>query len=173
VPVTQQSVPVDSLLNTYRGGPHPERWVSQGDCFSLTVDRVVTLKEFVVAFYTSPVFRVERLILLILAGAPATDSDVRSVADGSGTLFAIWRVGERTTTQLLMCDRFEKTRSWFQVVPMESGATELRFGSAVAVSRNRATGAMSMRWRFRWLMGFHVLYSRILLNAAWRKLLKN
>ena len=41
------------------------------------------------------------------------------MADGSGTLFAIWRVGERTTTQLLMCDRFEKTRSWFQVAPMD------------------------------------------------------
>jgi hypothetical protein len=170
--IRQQLVPVESLLNTYRGGPHPERWVGQGDCFAVTVDRVVTLREFVVAFYTSPVFRLERLVLRILAGAPSTDSDVQSVADGSGMLFAIWRVGERTATQLLMCDRYEKTRSWFRVAPTDGGQTVLQFGSAVAASRNRRTATVSMgRW-FRWLMGFHVLYSRILLSAARNRLTK-
>jgi hypothetical protein len=167
--IEQEAVPSDSLLKTYRGGARPEHWGLQGDCFAVVVDAPITLSDFVFAFYTSPVFRVERGILRLLAGAPSTDAGARGVAEGSATTFAIWRVGERTATQLLMCDRFEKTRSWFQVAPMEGGGTLLRFGSAVAGSRNRETGALLMgRW-FRWLIGFHVLYSRILLGAACRR----
>ncbi len=172
MPITQQPVPEDSLLKTYRGGSRPERWVGQGDCFAVAVAQPVSLGDFVFAFYTSPVFRIERAILRILAGAPSTDAEARGVADGSGSSFAIWRVGQRTTTQLLMCDRFEKTRSWFQVAPMEGGGTLLRFGSAVASSRNRETGALSVGRGFRWLMGFHVLYSRVLLGAARRRVTK-
>ena len=172
MPITQQPVPEDSLLKTYRGGSRPEPWVGQGDCFAMAVAQPVSLGDFVFAFYTSPVFRIERAILRILAGAPSTDAEARGVADGSGSSFAIWRVGQRTTTQLLMCDRFEKTRSWFQVAPMEGGGTLLRFGSAVASSRNRETGALSVGRGFRWLMGFHVLYSRVLLGAARRRVTK-
>lgn len=173
MPIQQQAVPSDSLLKTYQGGARPEHWGLQADCFAVVVDAPVTLNDFIVAFYTSPVFRLERLILRTLAGAPSSDSDVQSVADGSGTSFAVWRVGERTATQLLMCDRYEKTRSWFQVVPMECGdATVLRFGSAISSSRNRETKILSTgRW-FRWLMGFHVLYSRVLLSAARHRLMK-
>jgi hypothetical protein len=173
MPITQQSVPEDSLLKTYRGGSRPERWVGQGDCFSVAIAQPVSLGDFVYAFYTSPVFRIERAILRFFAGAPSTDTEARGVADGSGSSFAIWRVGERTTTQLLMCDRFEKTRSWFQVAPMVGGGTLLRFGSAVAKTRNRETGSSSVGRGFRWLMGFHVLYSRVLLAAARRRVTKN
>jgi hypothetical protein len=169
-PIEQQAVPCDSLLKTYPGGARPEHWGLRRDCFAVVVDAPVTLSDFVFAFYTSPLFRVERGILRILAGAPSTDAGARGVAEGADTTFAIWRVGERTATQLLMCDRFEKTRSWFQVAPMEGGATLLRFGSAVAASRNRETGALSAGWGFRWLMGFHVMYSRMLLSAARRGL---
>jgi hypothetical protein len=173
MPIEQQAVPSDSLLKTYRGGARPEHWGLQGDCFAVVVDAPITLSDFVFAFYTSPVFRVERGILRFLAGASSTDAGARGVAEGSGTTFAIWRVGERTATQLLMCDRYEKTRSWFQVVPMEGGvATVLRFGSAVSSSRHRETGTLSMgRW-FQWLVGFHVLYSRILLSSARRRVMK-
>jgi hypothetical protein len=163
---------VESLLKTYRGGSRPERWVGQGDCFSVAVAQPVSLSDFVYAFYTSPVFRMERAILRILASGPSTDAEARGVADGSGSSFAIWRVGERTTTQLLMCDRFEKTRSWFQVAPMEGGGTLLRFGSAVAASRNRETGVLLAGRGFHWLMGIHVLYSRVLLSAARREVMK-
>jgi hypothetical protein len=61
MPIERRVVPIDSLLQTFRGGRHPERW-GQGDCFSVVVGRPVTLGEFVVAFHTSPVFRVERFI---------------------------------------------------------------------------------------------------------------
>jgi hypothetical protein len=124
--MVQDAVPEDALLKTYRGGLRPECWGRYGDCFAVTVPRITTLAEFVFAFYTSLEFRIERLILHILA--PSTDAEARMLADGFGTSFAIWRVGERT-------------RSWFCVVPLDGGKTLLRFGSAVAASGDQQTGA--------------------------------
>ena|SRR6266850_151549 len=69
--VLQGPLPEDPLLKTYRGGKHPELWGAYGDCFSASIDRSVSLAEFVVAFYIAPVFRIERLILHVLAGSPS------------------------------------------------------------------------------------------------------
>lgn len=170
--VTQDAVPEDALLKTYQGGPRPERWRETGDCFAVAVDRVVSLEAFVFAFYSSAVFRIERLILGILAGAPSTDAGARGLVDGSSLSFAVWRVGARTDTQLLMCDRYERTRSWFRVVALNDGRTLLQFGSAVA-SRSglrampRADGSL-----FRLLLKFHVIYSQVLLHAAKRRVMR-
>jgi hypothetical protein len=164
--ITQESVPEDSLLKTYRGGARPGRWGEHGDCFSVSVGKTVSLADFVFAFYTSPVFRIERLILRMLVHASSTDAEARAVANGSGDTFAIWRVGDRTETQLLMCDRYERTRSWFRVAPVDGGGTTLQFGSAVAVARESQTGTKSLGGGFRLLLGFHVLYSQVLLHAA-------
>ncbi|HWS65232.1 MAG TPA: hypothetical protein VN325_20965 [Steroidobacteraceae bacterium] len=71
-----------------------------------------------------------------------------------------------------MCDRYEKTRSWFRVVSLDAGRTLLQFGSAVAAKPDQRTGVMAMGGGFRLLMGFHVQYSRILLNAARRGVMK-
>jgi hypothetical protein len=169
--VAQESVPEDALLRTYQGGRHPERWGRYGDCFSVSVDREVTLGEFVFAFYTSWVFRIERVILRLLTATASTDEGARAVAEGLEGAFAVWVVGERTSTQLLMCDRYERTRSWFRVVPMVGG-TKLQFGSAVVAEGNDNTGAKVLGGRFRLLLGFHVLYSRVLLNAAKRGVMK-
>ena len=166
--VAQDEVPDDALLRTYQGGRRPECWVKSGDCFAVTVNRTVTLAEFVFAFYTSPVFRIERLILHLLAGAPSLDSQAQRLAEGSGTSFAIWSVGERTATQLLMCDRYERTRSWFSVVRVDAGTTLLQFGSAVAARSEQKTESKVRRALFLVLLKFHVFYSRILLHAAQR-----
>jgi hypothetical protein len=167
--ITQDAVPADALLKTHLGGPGPERWRESGDCFAVSVDRVVPLAAFVFAFYTSPVFRIERLILALLTGAPSTDTEARRLADGSGTSFAIWRVGERTATQLLMCDCYERTRSWFGVVPLKNGKTLLQFGSAVA---SNSGPRVATRARRPLLLKFHVVYSQVLLNAAKRRVMK-
>jgi hypothetical protein len=171
--ITQDAVPADALLKTHPGGPRPERWRESGDCFAVSVDRVIPLAAFVFAFYTSRVFRIERLILGLLAGAPSTDAEARRLADGSGTSFAIWRVGERTATQLLMCDRYERTRSWFRVVPLKDGKTLLQFGSAVASNGGPRVAARARGTLFRLLSKFHVVYSQVLLNAARRGVLRN
>ena len=181
---------------TYRGGSHPERWGRYGDCFAVSVDREVSLADFVFAFYTSPVFRVERL-LLRLAGAPANDADARALVEGASATFAIWYVGRRTADQLLMCDRYERTRSWFRVTSQVGDRTLLQFGSAVAgaapaddtapadgaAPADDAAPAVAAapgggrhpRRRgaaFRLLLGFHVVYSQLLLSAAKRKILR-
>ena len=163
--IQQETLPVDALLKTYRGGLRPERWGAYGDCFSVTVDRAVNLAEFVFAFYTSPVFRIERWLLRLFIGARSSDQDAWGLADGSKASFAAWYVGDRTATQLLMCDRYERTRSWFRVAPLDGARTLLQFGSAVAAAHRR-TAAASPGRKFRFLLRFHVLYSQMLLHAA-------
>jgi gamma-glutamylcyclotransferase (GGCT)/AIG2-like uncharacterized protein YtfP len=171
--VVQGSVPEDALLKTYRGGRHPELWGNYGDCFSIPIAQVVSLSEFVYRFYTSPVFKLERLILRWLVNAPSSDQEARQLADGTRDNFAAWRVGERSETQLLMCDRYERTRSWFRVTAVAAGAgsrTLLQFGSAIVARRGRQPGSVSMSLGFRLMLGFHQQYSRALLRAAANKL---
>jgi hypothetical protein len=88
--IAREAVPGDALLKTYRGGVHPERWGRYGDCFSVTVDRSATLADFVFAFYTSPLFRIERVMLRALILAPSSDAEARRLADGSAATFAAW-----------------------------------------------------------------------------------
>lgn len=164
--ITREPVPNDALLMTYRGAVHAERWGSYADCFSVKVDRSATLGEFVFAFYTSPLFRIERFLLRALLNAPSSLADARTVADGTADKFAIWYVGQRTATQLLMCDHYEQTRSWFRVEALDGGGTCLRFGSAVAARRNPKSGALTRGPGFSMLLGFHIAYSRALLHAA-------
>jgi len=164
--IARETVPEDALLRTYRGGAHPERWGTYGDCFSVPVDRIVSLADFVFAFYSSSTFRIEQLLIRAFVGAPSSNSQARALADGSATSFAVWYVGDRTPTQLLMCDRYERTRSWFRVAQLDTGRTLLQFGSAVAAARDRRTGGEALGGGFGLLLGFHVLYSQLLLNAA-------
>jgi hypothetical protein len=163
--VTPQPVPEDSLLKTYRGGVHPERWGRYGDCFCVSVAGVVSLADFVFAFYTSPVFRLERL-LLGLAGAPANDADALALAQGASAAFSMWYVGQRTADQLLMCDRYERTRSWFRAASPDGDRTLLQFGSAVAAASASPAQARGRGSVFRLLLVFHIVYSQLLLSAA-------
>jgi hypothetical protein len=162
--IVRQTVPAGALLKTYRGGAHPDRWESYADCFAIIVDRDVNLSQFVFAFYTSALFRIERFMLRVVSGAPSHHSDARALADGRAVEFAVWYVGERTATQLLMCDRYERTRSWFRVEPMPGGKTRLQFGSAVASTSIASAAAPA--GGFRALLRFHILYSQLLLHAA-------
>jgi hypothetical protein len=162
----------DSLLRTCRGPIHPERWGKYGDCFSVSIEGAVSLAQFVAAFYTSPLFRIERLILGVLAAAPSKDSEAHALAVGSGTAFAIWYMGARTATQLLMCDRFERTRSWFRVVTLNGDRTLLQFGSALAAIPGRPSSE-APNGKFRVLLAFHVWYSQALLHSANRRLMRN
>jgi hypothetical protein len=164
--ITRESVPDDALLRTFRGGTHPQRWGRYADCFAVSVDRNVSLADFVFAFYTSPLFRIERGLLRLLINAPSSRADARAVADGTADKFAAWYVGQRTATQLLMCDRYERTRSWFRVAPMSGGGTRLQFGSAVAARGGVRNDIPQRPAAFRLLLSFHVLYSQALLRVA-------
>ena len=123
------------------------------------------------AFYTSWLFKAERVLLRLFLKIKSADPEATALMQGTRSTFAAWYRGARTSTELLMCDQFEKTRSWFQVEPSPNGGTELYFGTAVA-GRSRDP-ASPMPWAFRTLLGFHVLYSRFLLSVARRRLLRN
>jgi hypothetical protein len=72
-----------------------------------------------------------------------------------------------------MCDRYERTRSWFEVVPLSDGKTLLQFGSAVAsgsVERSASKIRVSL---FRIFLKFHVMYSQLLLHAAKGGVMRN
>lgn len=166
-------LPSESLLIKY---------LNQGayvDCYTAEVDRLVSHAEFVEAFYSTGVFKLERRLLTWFAGSPSTDEEISELASGQsqgqsqgqGQAFAIWSVEARAPNQLLLCDFQNRTRSWLMVAPGRSGrSTRLFFGSAVVPIVDRSSGHRSMGFAFRALLGFHKLYSRVLLHAALKRI---
>lgn len=138
--------------------------VGHTDCYFADVPRDVTFEAYVTAFYTSWLFKVERVILRLVK-RPSTDGEAAELAAGMRTQFAAWDVEDRTADQLLMCDMAGRTRSWLRVAPIDGG-TRLFFGSAVVPDKKSG----KMGWLFHALMGFHRVYSVLLLKAAVRNL---
>ena len=140
------------------------------DCYVTEVDGPVSQSEFVEAFYTTALFKVERAILKWLASRPSTDMGARQLAEGTTGSFAAWRVEGRNTDQLLLADFTGRTKSWLMVVPVGGTTvgprTQLYFGSAVVPRVDAGTGERKMGFAFHSLLGFHKLYSRLLLKAA-------
>lgn len=162
--INERALPDDALL---------QRYVDSGDytdCFATDIDVAIGFPQFVEAFYTTAVFRVERLILKWLASRPSTDEEAADVAGGSSETFAAWSVQDRADNQLLLIDMHGRTCSWFMVAPRGDGS-RLYFGSAVIRSERTPTGR-EMKRTYRSLLGFHRLYSRILLSAARSRILR-
>jgi hypothetical protein len=137
------------------------------DCYVTQIATCVSLAEYVEAFYTTMPFKLERFILKWVVSKPSSDSDARRLALAEVDSFAAWRVEGRSADQLLLCDFRHSTRSWLMVAPPERNAagTRLYFGSAVVPVRTKS-GAAQMGFVFEALLGFHKLYSRVLLGAA-------
>ena len=89
--VRSHPLPDHALLATYRRGG------SYTDSFVAEIDRPVTQPEYVAAFSTAWLFRIERWILAVALRRPSTDVEARAVAMGGGDRFAAWRVEARTT----------------------------------------------------------------------------
>jgi len=127
------------------------------------------LPDYVFAFYTSPLFRLERLILTLVVSKPSTDAQAQQLANGAIESFAAWNVEGRSGREILMCDFLGRTRSWLMVIPMNivnCAGTQLYFGSAVVPKRNSKTTSQSLGLGFRALLVFHKTYSRLLLYFA-------
>lgn len=157
-------VPANSLLRRYKDGK------GYADCYVIEVAGLITQKDYVEAFYTSPLFKVERTILEYLASKPATDADAKELASGKAARFSAWRVEGQSDSELLLADFTGRTRSWLMAAPVAGSEstprTILYFGSAVIPRKGQGTGDPSMGWVFNALLGFHRLYSRLLLAAA-------
>lgn len=143
------------------------------DCYATEIDRLVSHADFVEAFHTSRVFKLERLILAWFVARPSTDAQARDLASGKTDAFAAWHVEGRASDQLLMRDFTGRTLSWLMTVPTaDKRATRLYFGSAMVPVVDRRTGQQRMGFGFRALLGFHQLYSRVLLRAAAYRLVR-
>lgn len=161
--IRKSPLPEGSLLSAY---------VQRGaytDCYATDLPHAVTLAQYVGAFYTTPLFKLERFILRWAVNRPSTDADAQALGAGSTERFAAWDVEQRAPDQLLLCDLYGRTRSWLRVAALAEGGTRLYFGSAV-VPRKQGGG---MGFVFTALLGVHHLYSRALLRAARARLARS
>ena len=158
-PITRCELPDGALLRTY---------VAEGayaDCFATEIATSASLAAYVEAFYTTIPFKLERLVLALLVAKPSSDADARRLARGETETFAAWTVEARAPDQILLCDFLSRTRSWLMIAPTEAGGARLYFGSAI-VPVGMGSGRGRFGFPFNALLGFHKLYSRILLVAA-------
>ena len=155
-------LPEDALLRRY---DVPEGYA---DCYAGELSGTVSLAAYVEAFYTTGVFKLERLLLSRFAALPSTDAEARSLAAGERQTFAAWKVEARGSGQLLLAALGGRTRSWLMCAA-GGDRTRLFFGSAVVPVVDKRTGERGLAPAYRALLGFHKLYSRLLLGAAMRK----
>ncbi len=153
-PITETPLPPGALLARYTGAG------GYTDCFTVTLPGRVTQAAFVEAFYTTALFKLERLVLAVLLSRPSTDREARALAAGETDRFAAWTVEGRAADQILLCDFMGSTRSWLMTAPGE-GTTTLSFGTAVVPRKGRGMGG-----GFRVMLPVHRLYARSLLRAA-------
>ena len=162
--VAEADPPDGAQLDRYRGGG------GYTDCFVAVVPDRVTQTAYIEAFYTTALFKLERLVLALLVSRPSTDDEARRLAAGETDRFAAWTVEAREADQILLCDFMESTRSWLMSVAdlaAPSPTTRLYFGSAVVPRK----GAAGLGVGFRAMVPFHRLYARALLKAAVRRLM--
>jgi hypothetical protein len=157
-------VPSNSFLSRYQAG------AGFADCYVTEVPGAISQVAYIEAFYTSPLFRIERTLLKYFVAKPATDADARRLAAGTATSFSAWNVEGQSQSELLLADYSGRTRSWLMASPMgdagRPSSTRLYFGSAVVPRQRTGTHKRDMGWPFHALLGFHRLYSRLLLRAA-------
>ncbi len=153
-------VPVHAMLANYSMDGN------YTDCYTTEITGQIAFPEFVFAFYTTFIFKLERLILKWMVSKPSTDSQARQLADGRIEKFAAWYVENKSKNEILMCDFGGRTRSWLMVTPESDARTRLYFGSAVVQRRNSKTGKLSLGFGFQILLGFHKIYSFLLLYSA-------
>ena len=108
-------MPADAFLNRYSGGG------AYVDSYVTEIVRTVPQAEYVEAFYTTAVFRLERLILKWFVSRPSTDDEARQLAQGNRDAFAAWTVEARAADQLLLGDFSGRTKSWLKSVVTQDG----------------------------------------------------
>lgn len=159
--------PPGALLARHAGGGN------YTDSYATELPGAVTHAEFVQAFYTTWVFRIERLILRALLGIRSSDAQAAALAAGGVERFAAWSVTARAANQLLLTDDTGRTSSWLMTEPVQDASgprTRLWFGSVVRPRPGADPGRRRLGMPFDLLLGFHRLYSRILLASARRRL---
>jgi hypothetical protein len=161
--IETNQIPANTMLKQYSGNG------AYVDCYSTEITGQVSFGDYIIAFYTTPLFRLERFILTWAVSKPSTDKQVRQLADGEVEQFAAWQVEGRSENEMLLCDLVGRTRSWLMAVPINTAngtRTQLYFGSAVVPKQNPRTGQLSLGFNYQALLGFHKVYSVLLLYSA-------
>ena len=165
-------MPISIRKSPIPAGTMLERYAKNGayaDCYRTDLPQSISFPEFIFAFYTTPLFKLERVILKLVVAKPSTDVQAKEIAEGAGLEFAAWKVEGRSENELLMCDFRGHTRSWFMITSRSTDfapRTRLYFGSAVVPRLNPKTGKKSIGPVYRALLGFHQIYSILLLYSA-------
>ena len=120
------------------------------------------MAEFIFAFYTTPLFKLERWLLARALRITSSDHEALLLARAEAERFSAWKVEHRSDTEILM--DAGQTRSWLSVRAQGGPhrSTTLFFGSAVVPKRPGGKFGPA----FHALLGFHQLYSRLLLSSA-------
>ena len=142
------------------------------DSYRTEVQGHIPFATYVFAFYTTVLFKIEQFILAHVVRRPSNNNQAKELADGARNEFAAWRVESRNDNELLMCDMLGRTRSWFMVNHLgteDNKRTHLYFGSAVVPHKDSKTGKSSLGFVFQALLGFHKIYSLLLLYFAKQK----
>ncbi|MFC3151425.1 hypothetical protein ACFOEK_10345 [Litoribrevibacter euphylliae] len=166
----QRSALPDSALSK-----HYEAKGAYTDCFFLDVPQKVSFEEYVEAFYTTPLFKLERKILALVVRKPSTDGQAKALAKGERTQFSSWNEEARGENQILMSDFMNKTRSWLKTEDIsddQQTKTRLYFGSVVVPPQTK-NGPGEFGFLFHATTGLHVVYSKALLKGAGKRLSKN
>ncbi|MEO9819205.1 MAG: hypothetical protein ABJ370_05130 [Paracoccaceae bacterium] len=151
-------VPENRLISPFRAAE-----AHHTDAFCLEFAGQVDLADFINAFYTSWLFKLERLVLRVFAKAPTSDAQAQALASGDLDTFAVWRVEGREPTEILLGERSGRTKSWLAIEPAGE-VTRLWFGSIVVPVHRK--GKLTLGPVFDSLLGAHKVYSRSLLMAA-------
>lgn len=168
--IKPSELPQEALLGRYK------QEGAYTDCYSVELPHVISHAEYVAAFYTTALFKTERLILRLLVSKPSTDLQAMQLAGGEATAFSAWNVEGRATNQILLCDFLGHTRSWLMTTAIDGGnltGTRLYFGSAVIPKINPVSGQATFGVAFHALQRFHNAYSKALLRSAASRLLRS
>jgi len=166
--IIETEVPLDALSVGY---------LKEGafvDCYYIDIPKEVTLEQYIQAFYTTFLFKVERSVLSLVTFTLAKDSEAVDLSLGKTERYSIWTVEKRKSDQILLCEFTENTRSWLsvKVIKVEGViTTRLYFGSVVIPKSVSENGEGNFGFIFHLLGKFHKVYSKSLLNAAYKKLI--
>lgn len=80
-------LPAGALLSVYARGRD-----CYTDCFAIDIGRVAGLPAFVAAFYTTPLFKLKRVILNVALSIPSTDCQAQRLAEAQTDRFSAWVV---------------------------------------------------------------------------------
>lgn len=169
--IVMTPLPEESMLDIDRKQSGTKIPHIHTDCFSVAIQKTISIEDFVEAFYTSWLFKIERKILALVVNKPSTDAQAIELSIGQRDQFSAWNLEYRDENQVVLADFLGRTKSWLMVQSTEETSTHLYFGSAVIPRLNTDGSLGEPSIVFRLLGGFHLLYSRALLWAASRNLL--